>query len=456
MRYLSLAPPERQAMLKQIGVAAQDDFFAAIPASARLDSVSLPAPLDCHSAGEIEVEKMFAKLAEENRPASEGHFFAGAGAYRHHIPASVDHLIQRSEFMTAYTPYQPEIAQGTLQMLFEFQTQIARLTGMDIANASMYEGASSCAEALLMTMRITKRKRAILSSRLHPHYAASCETLGGFAGKEITSVEHRAGQFAPLIEAIDDETACVIIQNPDFFGDLADFTTLAEQAHAKGVLVIAVVNEIISLGAVKPPGEMGADIVAAEGQSLGNPLGFGGPYVGLLAAKQPFLRQMPGRLAGRTSDAYGREGYVLTLAAREQHIRRERATSNICTNSGLCALAFTCHLALLGGAGLKRLAELNHARACQLAERLEAIPNVACLTPHFFNEFALQTPLAADALLEKLSARNIIGGVPVSRLLLERKEYENWLLVAASELTSDDDINAYASALADIIKEAKP
>ncbi len=450
MRYLPLTQTAREAMKKSIGISTIDQLFADVPPEARLAAAPLPPPMS-----ELACEREMAALAAQNLHAGTAPFFAGAGAYHHHIPASVDHLIQRSEFMTAYTPYQPEIAQGTLQVLFEFQTQTARLTGMDIANASMYDGPSACAEAVLMACRITKKSRAVLSSRLHPHYSSAAETLARFAGCTIVRADHSGSALASLAEKITGDTACVVVQNPDLYGSLADLAPLAEQAHKKGALLIAVVSEIISLGAVKPPGEMGADIVAAEGQSLGNPLGFGGPYVGLLAARQKFVRQMPGRLCGKTLDAGGETAYVLTLATREQHIRRERATSNICTNSGLCALAFTCHLALLGGEGLHRLALLNHARASRLAADLAKLPGITFLTgEHFFNEFAIATPLAGAEVIEKLAQKGIIGGVPVSRLLPDDAKMKNAILIAATEMTTDADSRRLIDALAEILKTA--
>src|SRR6185312_11918169 len=306
----------------------------------------------------------------------------------HHVPAAVDHLIQRGEFLTSYTPYQPELAQGTLQSLFEFQTQVALLTGMEVANASLYDGATACAEAVAMAHRITRRSKAVLSGGLHPHYREVCETYAQFSGLKVAALDATPGAIETI--DIDNETACVVVQNPDFFGELHDWAALATRCHQQGALLVVVVTEIVSLGAVRPPGEMGADIVAAEGQSLGNALNFGGPHVGLFAARELYVRQMPGRLVGQTTDAEGRRGWVLTLSTREQHIRREKATSNICTNAGLCALAFTIHAALLGETGLTRLARLNHAAACRLAERLAEVPGVSVINGSFFNEFTLR------------------------------------------------------------------
>src|SRR5215468_7446325 len=387
MRYLPLTASDRAEMLAAVGVASIEDVFADVPEAARLSGpVDLPRAM-----GEIEVERLVSRMAARNVAAGSVPFFIGAGIYRHHIPAAVDHLIQRGEFLTSYTPYQPEISQGTLQYLFEFQTQVALLTGMEIANASLYDGATAFVEAVMMASRITGRRKAVLSGGLHPHYREVCETYGGFVGFAIEA-PHPIPGGEDLAQLVDRDTSCVVVQNPDFFGEVRNYSELAQRCHEAGALLAVVVTEILSLGAIRPPGDMGADIVAAEGQSLGNALNFGGPHVGLFASRDRFVRQMPGRLAGQTVDAEGRRGWVLTLSTREQHIRREKATSNICTNSGLCALAFTIHLALLGEAGLTRLARLNHAAAVRVAERLERIPGVQLLGQAFFNEFALRLP----------------------------------------------------------------
>jgi glycine dehydrogenase subunit 1 len=377
-------------------------------------------------------------------------FFVGAGAYRHHVPAAVDHLIQRSEFLTAYTPYQPEVSQGTLQVLFEFQTQVALLTGMEVANASMYDGATSCAEAVLMANRVTRRQRAVLSGGLHPQYRSVVETQSKFLDCNILAADPDAGGLEDLAPLIDEDTACVVVQNPTFFGHLHDLRPLAEACHAKGALLVVAVGETVSLGAVTPPGAMGADIVVAEGQSLGNALNFGGPYLGLFAAREIFVRQMPGRLCGETVDLEGRRGFVLTLSTREQHIRREKATSNICTNSGLCSLAFTIHLSLLGEEGFRQLAALNHAQACAAATRLAAVPGVTVLNKTFFNEFTVRLPKPAADVVDTLAERGVLAGVPVSRLL-PNAGLDDLLLVAATETTSDEDIAALGTALEEVL-----
>src|SRR6201996_2825497 len=377
MRYLPLSPDDRSAMLNKIGAPDMDALFRDVPKSAHVPLSIFNLP---DTQGELAVDRTLSKLAAKNTAAGAAPFFCGAGAYKHHVPSAVDHLIQRSEFLTSYTPYQPEIAQGTLQYLFEFQTQVALLTGMDVANASLYDGSTGCAEAVLMAQRITKRGKAILSGGLHPHYAETVETVAGLSGS-MTRSAVTPGSAEDIISLIDEETACVVVQSPDVFGLIRNLKPIADAAHAKGALLIAVVTEAVSFGLLEPPGAQGADIVAAEGQSIGNGLNFGGPYVGLFATREKYLRQMPGRLCGETVDAEGRRGYVLTLSTREQHIRREKATSNICTNSGLCTLAFTIHLSLLGEEGLSRLARLNHARACALADRLAKLKGVELVTP---------------------------------------------------------------------------
>src|SRR5690349_4770019 len=408
MRYLPLTPDDRAQMLGVIGAPDIDALFVDVPQAARL-----PGPVDlAPHAGEIEVERQLTRLAARNRPAGSGPFFCGAGAYRHHVPASVDHLIQRSEFLTSYTPYQPEIAQGTLQVLFEFQTQVAALTGLDVANASMYDGSTACAEAVMMAQRVTRREKAVLSGGLHPHYAATTQTIAHAEGMQIRRLPAAVDAEAAVIDAIDGETACVVVQTPNVFGVATDVTKIAEAAHAAGALLIVVTTEAVSFGLLKSPGAMGADIAVAEGQSIGNALNYGGPYVGLFAVREKLVRQMPGRLCGETVDADGRRGFVLTLSTREQHIRREKATSNICTNSGLCALAFSIHMSLLGEAGLRQLAEINHARARELKAALQTVSGVEILTPRFFNEIAVRLPGAAAPVVDELVSERIIAGVP--------------------------------------------
>jgi glycine dehydrogenase subunit 1 len=445
MRYLPLSADDRSQMLAAIGVADIEALFADVPPAAPLEGlIELP-----RHQGEIEVERRLSALAGANRAAGAGPFFCGAGAYRHHVPASVDHLIQRSEFLTSYTPYQPEISQGTLQVLFEFQTQVAELTGMEAANASLYDGSTAAAEAVLMAARITGRSRAVLSGGLHPHYADTIATMAHGVGVQV---ERRAlaVDAGAAIGPLGQDVACVVVQNPDLFGAVSDLSPLAEQVHAAGALLVVVTTEAVSFGLLKSPGAMGADVVAAEGQSIGNALNFGGPYVGLFATRERFVRQMPGRLCGQTVDAKGRRGFVLTLSAREQHIRREKATSNICTNSGLCALAFSIHLSLLGGEGLRRLALLNHQAARRLKTALDRVKGVRVLTPRFFNELAVRLPGPADAAVEALAGEGIIAGVPVSRLAPDAG-LDDVLLMAATELTTAEDIQALEAALIKVL-----
>ncbi|PKP78153.1 MAG: aminomethyl-transferring glycine dehydrogenase [Alphaproteobacteria bacterium HGW-Alphaproteobacteria-3] len=448
MRYLPLTETDRREMLGVIGAKGIDELFRDVPESARRDGlVDLP-----RRKGELEVERIFERMAAKNVAAGSVPFFVGGGAYRHHVPATVDHLIQRSEFLTSYTPYQPEIAQGTLQYLFEFQTQVAMITGMDVANASMYDGSTGCGEAVLMAHRVTKRRKAVLSGTLHPQYAAVVRNLSDFADYQVETMPPALpGTSEDIISHITDETSCVVVQTPGFFGELHDLRPIAEAAHAKGALLIAVVSEIVSLGAVTPPGEMGADIVVGEGQSIGNGLNFGGPYVGLFATREKYVRQMPGRLCGETVDADGKRGYVLTLSTREQHIRREKATSNICTNSGLCCLAFTIHMSLLGEDGYGQLARINHAAAVKLAERLAAVPGVEILNKAFFNEFTMRLSRPAAEVVDALAEKGVLGGVPASRLLPGVKEAEDLLIVASTEINTDADRAAYAAALKEVL-----
>ena len=447
MRYLPLSGDDRTQMLEVIGAADIGELFRDVPADALANP---PLGLPPH-ASEAAVERALAAMASANRPAGAGPFFLGAGAYRHHIPASVDHLIQRSEFLTSYTPYQPEIAQGTLQVLFEFQTQVSELTGLPVANASMWDGSTACAEAVMMAARVTRRSKAVLSGGLHPHYAASTRTLAHSAGVEVQRLTAAIDDEAGVLAAIDADTACVVVQTPNVFGTVTDVSAIAEAAHAAGALLIVVTTEAVAFGLLKSPGEMGADIAVAEGQSIGNALSFGGPYVGLFACREALVRQMPGRLCGETVDAEGRRGFVLTLSTREQHIRRDKATSNICTNSGLCALAFSIHMTLLGGAGLATLARLNHARACASRDALAAVAGVDILTPRLFNEFAVRLPRPAAGVVDRLAARGVLAGVPFSRLD-PQAGLDDVLLVCATETVMPDDIAALAAALTEELR----
>jgi glycine dehydrogenase subunit 1 len=437
-------------MLSKIGAGSVDELFRDVPEGLLLKEPIEGLPLH---ASEMAVERELSAMARKNMVAGEVPFFLGCGAYKHHVPASVDHLIQRGEFLTSYTPYQPEIAQGTLQVLFEFQTQVARLLGCEVANASMYDGSTACWEAIGMARRITKRSKAVISSGLHPHYVSVCKTMAKFTGDTLDTALpslDAATDAARLIASIDDETSCVVVQYPDILGRVSDLTPIAEAAQARGALLIAVVTEPVALGLIKAPGEMGADIVVGEGQSIGVGLQFGGPYVGLFATREKYVRQMPGRLAGETVDAEGKRGFVLTLSTREQHIRREKATSNICTNSGLCALAFSIHMTLLGEKGLTGLARLNHTRACETAERLSAIPGVRLVNDSFFNEFTLELPVEARPAVHAMVEKGVLGGVSLGRLYPGVDSLKNGLVVAVTEVVSDADIDALEVALREV------
>lgn len=425
MRYLPQTQNARQEMLDAVGADNVDALYKDIPSEAfAKGGFDLP-----DHQGELQVERNFVAKAEKNISAPQAPFFLGAGTYYHHIPATVDHVIQRSEFLTAYTPYQPEIAQGTLQAIFEYQTFIAKLTGQDIANASLYDGSTATAEAALMAMRITKRKKIVLGTELHPHYKSVLQSyMDNLGDREISEGD------------ADDKTACVIVQSPDFFGTPHSYDKWRKICDESGALLVVVINEIVSLGLVEEPSA--ADIVCGEAQSIGLPMSYGGPHLGFFACKQKYLRQMPGRLCGMTEDADGKRGFVLTLSTREQHIRRDKATSNICTNQGLCALAFTVHMSLLGEDGFKRLATLNHESACRLADALGGIDGIEIENESFFNEFVITLPKAASEVIDDLVTCGIIGGYDLG---------ENRMLVTATEMTPDVDIQEFTRILAEIL-----
>ncbi|MDF8331805.1 aminomethyl-transferring glycine dehydrogenase subunit GcvPA [Novosphingobium cyanobacteriorum] len=451
MRYLPLSDNDRAGMLATIGAGSIDDLFADVSEAARLPG---PIPGLPDHAGEMAVERHMSRLAAESVPAGSVPFFLGAGAYRHHVPASVDHLIQRGEFLTAYTPYQPEIAQGTLQVLFEFQTQVARLLGTEVANASLYDGSTACWEAIAMAGRITRRSRAVISGGLHPHYVETARTMAKFTGDVLDTrlpELSAATDDDAVIAAIDGATSCVVVQYPDVLGRVPDLKRIAAAAQANGALLVAVVTEPVALGLLESPGALGADIVVGEGQAIGVGLQFGGPYLGLFGCREKFVRQMPGRLCGETVDADGKRGFVLTLSTREQHIRREKATSNICTNSGLCALAFSIHLTLLGGTGLDRMARASHAQAVKTARALAQVPGVSVVNGAYFNEFAVVLPRDARAVVRELADRQVLGGVSLGRLYPGVDGLANGLLVTATECTSDEDIAALVSALKEVL-----
>ncbi len=449
MRYLPLTTTDRQAMLDKIGVRHVDELFKDIPTDVLNPEIDLP-----RFKSEMEVERYLSRMAAKNTAAGSVPFFVGAGAYKHHVPATVDHMIQRGEFLTAYTPYQPEIAQGTLQYIFEFQTQVAQLTGMDVANASMYDGSTGCSEAVMMARRVTRKKKAILAGSLHAHYASVVATTTQFTDDVIERLAPNPAdpeaELQAAIDAIDADTSCVVFQNPGVFGSVLDLKPLAEKAHENKALLIVVVTEVMSLGLIESPGEMGADIVVGEGQSIGNGLNFGGPYLGLFATNQKYVRQMPGRLCGETVDADGKRGFVLTLSTREQHIRREKATSNICTNSGLCALAFTIHVTLLGEKGLRGVSLANHKAAVDLRDALKGVDGVEVLNSTFFNEFSVKLSKDAATVVDALADKGILAGVPASRLY-PGAGLDDVLILAATETVSADDIQALVAGLKEVL-----
>jgi glycine dehydrogenase subunit 1 len=419
-------------MLDAIGIASEEELFADIPADVRVDGLKLPPALS-----ELELTQQLGGLASLNQAPGQTACFLGAGAYRHFVPSVVNHVISRSEFATAYTPYQAEISQGTLQAAFEFQSMVCELTGMDVANAGMYDGASALAEACLMAASVTGRARIAMLSTVHPDWR---DVVTTYASGRALGVDVMASDNLTLTN----EHACLVMQQPNFFGYLEETAELAAQAQASGALYI-VAADPISLGLFKPPGEYGADIVVAEGQSLGWPPSFGGPSVGLFACRQQFIRYMPGRIVGRTTDAQGRIGYVLTLQTREQHIRRERATSNICTSQQLVALATTVYLATLGKNGLRRVAELCYHKAHYAAQRIAQLPGYNLpLNGYFFKEFVVQCPLPPAEINRRLLGQNIISGLDVSDLL------DNGMLLCVTETNTREEIDRLAEALRSI------
>ncbi len=444
MRYLPKSDAERRAMLDAIGAKGVEDLFRSIPEGFRLQApLRVPGPL-----AEAEIIDYFRQRASENSIGYAS--FLGAGVYRHWRSVVADSLLQRGEFLTAYTPYQAEISQGTLQWIFEFQTMACQLTGQEVANASMYDGSTALAEAALMAERITGRHRLVAARSLHPEYRQVLETYAQHAGLAIETCPYAASgrvNADALRAAVDHRTAAVVLQSPNFFGAIEQIPAAAEIAHAAGALLIVAVAEAASLGLLRPPAE--ADIVAMEGQSYGLPPSYGGPFVGVLATRQKFVRQMPGRLAGQTTDAAGRRGFCLTLATREQHIRREKATSNICTNQALCALAMTMHLTLLGRQGVRELAEQNLAKARYARLQLEKIPGVEpVFSAPTFNEFAIRLPRSVRMVNRDLLADKIVGPLPLGRFYPELTKCG---LVCVTELTAREEIDRLAAALARIL-----
>ncbi len=445
MRYIPNSSAERAEMLKQIGLDSAAELFRSIP-----EELLLQRQLDTPAAlSEIELLAGFERMAARNSAAYRSSFL-GAGVYEHYIPTIVDHLISRSEFFTAYTPYQPEISQGTLQVIFEFQTLVCQLTGMEVANASMYDGSTALAEAVLMAERVTRRSKVIACGAVHPEYLEVVRTYVQHAGIDFEHLDFdpATGQATTeLGSALDDKTAAIVVQSPNFFGCIEDVTALAEKAHAVGALLIVAVTEAASLALLKTPGAAGADIVIAEGQSFGVPLSFGGPYVGLFATREKYARQIPGRLVGEAFDKQGRRGFVLTLATREQHIRREKATSNICTNEGLIALAATIYLETMGKRGLQEVAQQCAQKAAYAARCISQLEGFSLpFSAPRFNEFVVRSPVPAGELLKGLAAKHKInGGLALSRYFKDRP---NDFLVCVTELNSRAEIDTLIEALA--------
>jgi glycine dehydrogenase subunit 1 len=438
MRYIPHTEKDILEMLKLIGVQSIQELFShSIDPHIRTQTGEVELP---EAADEIQLLKEFEKLSSLNKTTKDLLSFLGGGAYDHYIPSAIKHIISRGEFLTSYTPYQAQLSQGTLQAIFEYQTMIAELTGMDISNASMYDGATSMVEAALLAVRNTKRPDIIFSSSIHPEYLDVAGTYIDEKNIKILPSDIDTGTVSQnsLQNLLDSSTACVIIQNPNFFGCIEDVEETAKKVHSNGSLCIVIFTEALSLGLLNSPGAMGADIAAGEGQSLGIPLSFGGPYLGLFAVKKDFMKAMPGRIAGMTVDSRGNTGYTLTLQAREQHIRRERATSNICTNQGLCSLIATIYLSLLGPEGLRKVALYNHAMSEKLKKMLS--DNKGCkilYNTHTFNEFVLRTGISASELNSFLLEKGIVGGLALSRFYPERK---NDVLITVTEKITDSDL----------------
>jgi glycine dehydrogenase subunit 1 len=449
LRYIPNSPEERVEMLDSIGLKSAEALFDSIP-----ENLLLKRPLNTPAAlAETELLTRFEQMGARNAGARRVSFLGG-GAYSHYIPTIVDHILSRSEFFTAYTPYQPEISQGTLQTIFEFQTLVCQLTGMEVANASMYDGSTALAEAVLMAERVTRRSKVIAASSIHPQYLEVVKTYVQHAGIDLDVVDHdqKTGQAgSALASAIDDQTAALVVQSPNFFGCVEDLSSLAAAAHAKGALLVVAITEAMSLGILKSPGDCGADIVVAEGQSFGVPLSFGGPYVGLFATRDKYARQIPGRLVGEAYDKLGRRGFVLTLATREQHIRREKATSNICTNEGLIALAATVYLETMGRKGIQEVAHQCIQKAAYAARKIGELAGFTLpFTGARFNEFVVRGPVAASGLLARVAAeRSIDGGLALSRFL---SDHENDFLVCVTETNTREQIDALVDALGSLSK----
>ncbi|KAJ3450167.1 glycine cleavage system p-protein [Anaeramoeba flamelloides] len=452
-RYLPQTGKSRREMLKEIGLDNIKDLFSDIPKKVLIDKFD---KFDHDKMTEEEVFNTVNNILNKNLDITNFPFFLGGGVYKHNIPSTVDYLTQRGEFLTAYTPYQPEVSQGTLTAIFEFQTQVARITGMQVSNASMYDGSTALGEAVLMACRSTRRKKVIVGGGVHPQYIQVIDSVTKFSKKvecEYMPVDPNGVEIEKLIQSVDKTTACVVVQNPTFFGHIHDLERLAAACHKHKALLVVGFTEALSLGAVKSMGEMGADIAAGEGQSFGIPMSFGGPHLGLFATSKKLMRTMPGRLVGETKDMDGKRAFVLTLGAREQHIRRDKATSNICTSSGICAIAFTIHLASLGETGLKELALLNHNKACKLAEKIvNEIPNIKLINDRFFNEFTLKLPYgySSEQITKKLLKEGVVAGLPLGKLY--NGKLDDHLLVACTETNSEEDMDKYVSVLKKALK----
>jgi glycine dehydrogenase subunit 1 len=443
MRYISNTPAQQREMLAQIGVGSIEDLLARIPTKARLSRpLNVPAAM-----AETDLVRHLRALSALNANADDYACFLGAGSYDHSVPSPINHLISRGEFFTAYTPYQPEASQGTLRSIFEYQSMMAELTGMDVANASLYDGASSVAEAALMAHAVTERNVIVLSKGLNPLYRQVVETYCEGPGIRLKSapIGDGATDLDALRKAVSGQTAAVVIQHPNFFGCLEDVKAAADIAHAAGALLV-VVADPVNLGLLTPPGALGADLVVGEGQGLGVPMSFGGPNLGVFAAKQELVRRMPGRLVGATVDLDGQRGFVLTLQTREQHIRREKATSNICTNVALCALMATIYVSIMGKVGIRKVGELSTAKAHYAAETFAKIPGVRLrFTAPFFKEFTLELPKSPERVAKRLMKEKILAGVPLKAFDRAQKDC---LLVAVTEKRTRGEIDAYAAALA--------
>jgi glycine dehydrogenase subunit 1 len=443
-RFIPNTEADRAAMMQTIGVASVKDLFADVPQDALYPKIKLPSALS-----ELDLMRELQAMAARNANVNEHACFLGAGAYNHFIPATIPHLVFRTEFYTAYTPYQAEISQGTLQTIFEYQSMICALTGMGVANASHYDGATAAAEgAILAINQLPGRNKVLVCPTLHPEYRATIRTY--LAGHDIQIVgdEDTRATFEQMVDKhLDDKTACVIVANPDFLGRVRDLKPYAKRTHAAGALFVVSAYPI-ALGLYQAPGEYGADVVVGEGQSLGNPIAFGGPYLGIFATKEKFLRRMAGRLVGQTTDTKGRRGFVLTLQAREQHIRREKATSNICTNQALCALAACVYLSTLGKSGLRQVAELCYHKAHYAARKINNLVGYrVTLKQEFFNEFVVECPRPVKEINARLREQNIVGGYDLSS---EYPHLGNAMLVAVTEMNTKEQIDTFAKALGEV------